>query len=98
MNDRSDDPSHLEQTLLSMELNLALYEMVPLFCRFVYSASINTVIIKWEVQTLKRVQQMEVKDIKCLRSLRLQDNMLWCGKSLGFVFIKLNYLEPAHET
>ncbi|XP_041360445.1 DENN domain-containing protein 3-like isoform X2 [Gigantopelta aegis] len=55
--------------------------------RYAYSASIDAVIIKWEIQTLKSVEQIHLENVKCLRSLKLRDDKLWCGTWQDIVVI-----------
>ncbi|XP_059174697.1 DENN domain-containing protein 3-like [Physella acuta] len=47
--------------------------------RNVYSSSVDGTIIKWEVQTLRKLIQMRVTESKSLRFIRLYDDKLWCG-------------------
>ncbi|KAK6960212.1 DENN domain-containing protein 3, partial [Biomphalaria glabrata] len=47
--------------------------------RHAYSASVDGTVIKWEVQTLRRVRRFRLSDAKSLRFIKLYDNKLWCG-------------------
>ncbi|XP_076438047.1 DENN domain-containing protein 3-like [Babylonia areolata] len=46
---------------------------------FVYSASVDGSIIKWEVQTLTVMCRFTLDKECFIRSLHLHDNQLWCG-------------------
>ncbi|CAL1542255.1 unnamed protein product [Lymnaea stagnalis] len=47
--------------------------------RHAYSSSVDGTIIKWEVQTLRRVRRIRLPDTRSLRSIKLYNNKLWCG-------------------
>ncbi|XP_050413893.1 DENN domain-containing protein 3 isoform X1 [Patella vulgata] len=47
--------------------------------RYAFSASLDGVIIKWEIPSLKTLQVLHLEDKLCLRSLKLADDKLWCG-------------------
>ncbi|ESO86082.1 hypothetical protein LOTGIDRAFT_235654 [Lottia gigantea] len=49
----------------------------------VFSGSLDGVIIKWEISSLKPIQVIHLEGKVWLHSLRLADNKLWCGTWSG---------------
>lgn len=51
-----------------------------LYYSYVYSCSVNGEVCKWETESLRLIQNIELPKVASLVSIRLQNDTLWCCK------------------